>query len=129
MKKLIILIMIIFLGNLSPAVHASSRNVNSYCEISPIDNGWYKASVKYYNYNTSTRGNYTLNVKVEYDRVVEIDFGEGGSVHTGFNNSNYTYSGGYLSLNKNYDGEIISASGKVTIRYTNGNTVTFDIEI
>ena len=57
-----------------------------------IDDGWYKAIVM------TGYSKYRLNVKVEYDRVVAIDFGNGGSVHTGMNNEGYTYGGGYLEV-------------------------------
>ena len=51
-----------------------------------IENGWYQATVQYNNYKTGTNSTYTLNVKVEYNNVTVIDFGNGGSVHTGYNN-------------------------------------------
>jgi hypothetical protein len=58
-----------------------------------IEDGWYAAIVK-----TGINAKYRLNVKVQYNSVVAIDFGNGGSVHTGFNNEGYVYSGGYLSV-------------------------------
>jgi hypothetical protein len=85
--------------------------------------------VKYHNFNSGTYSRYRLKVKVEYDRVTAIDFGNGGSVHSGYNSSGYFYSGGYLSLDKNYNGEIISASAKVKIIEANSNLITFDIII
>ncbi len=54
-----------------------------------IDNGWYIATVKYHNMNSGTFSRYRLKVKVEYDRVTAIDFGNGGSVHSGYNSSGY----------------------------------------
>jgi len=56
-----------------------------------IDNGWYTARVGYYNVRTYTRATYSLDVKVEYNQVTAIDFGNGGFVHSGYNNSGYTY--------------------------------------
>ena len=94
-----------------------------------IDNGWYVATVKYHNFNSGTYSRYRLKVKVEYDRVTAIDFGNGGSVHSGYNSSGYFFSGGYLSLDKDYNGEIISASAKVKIIEANSNLITFDIII
>ena len=93
-----------------------------------IEDGWYEANVKYANYQTSTYRTYTLDVKVQYNRVVAIDFGNGGSVHTGYNNSGYTYSGGTLYFETNYAREIIAATTTVTI-FQGNQTQRFDIRI
>jgi len=63
---------------------------------------------------------YTLNVKVEYDRVVMIDFGNGGSVHTGSNREGYIYNGGYLSYEYDNDNNIVGAATKVSVSDSNG---------
>ena len=98
--------------------------------INSIDNGWYVATVSYYNSKTFHRATYTLNVYVEYNNVTKIDFGDGGSVHSGYNNSGYMYSGGYLSINKDYSGNIQSATTNVTVSYYDPYyTQTFDITI
>ena len=93
-----------------------------------IKDGWYSATVKYSNYNTGTRATYTLDVLVKYEKVVEIDFGNGGSVHSGFNNENYIYSGGYLTYESDYNGNITAATTRVTINDSNGMKV-FEITI
>ena len=69
-----------------------------------IDDGWYSAIVKYMNPGTYTTSRYRLNVKVQYDRVVAIDFGNGGTLHTGMNNEGYIYNGGTLSTD--YSGNV-----------------------
>src|ERR1017187_3117113 len=74
-----------------------------------IEDGWYKATVKYDNYSTGTHSTYTLGVKVQYERVVAIDFGNGGSVHSGINNEGYLYSGGSLNTETDYNGNVSSA--------------------
>jgi hypothetical protein len=94
-----------------------------------IDNGWYVANVKYFNVSSGTISRYRLKVKVEYDRVTAIDFGNGGSVHSGYNSSGYFYSGGYLNFDKDYNNSIVSASTRVTILEANSNMITFDIVI
>lgn len=81
-----------------------------------ISDGWYEATVKYSNSNTYTRSTYTLNVQVEADRVVKIDFGNGGSVHSGYNNSGYYYSGGYLDFQYDYNRNIVGATTRVTVQ-------------
>jgi hypothetical protein len=84
--------------------------------------------VKYTNYKTYYSANYSLSVKVEYNTVTKIDFGNGGSIHSGYNNEGYTYSGGILSFQRNYDGDIIAASTTVTT-YDSDGTKTYQITI
>jgi len=104
---------------------AGTNSVSSY----GIPDGWYKANVVYYNYNTGTQATYTLKVLVSYGSVTTIDFGNGGSVHSGYNNEGYVYSGGYLSYQTDYStGQITSASASVSISDNNG-TRTFNITI
>ena len=88
--------------------------------INGIEDGWYKATVQYTNYSTGTNSNYTLKVYVQYDTVIKIDFGNGGSVHTGYNNEGYIYGGGTLSFETGYDGNITAATTTVTISDNNG---------
>ncbi|RZA02871.1 MAG: hypothetical protein EOP47_05195 [Sphingobacteriaceae bacterium] len=85
-----------------------------------IEAGWYKASVKYTNTRTYAKGNYTLRVKVEYGKVTAIDFGNGGSVHTGYNNEGYNYQGGTLTYEKDYKGEITGVACRVMVSDSNG---------
>jgi len=101
---------------------------SSEISVEAIDNGWYDAAVSYYNASTYQRSNYTLSVKVEYDRVTAIDFGNGGSVHSGFNNSGYTYSGGSLSMKRDYQGNLVGATTRVSVSDSSGIR-TFDISI
>ena len=87
---------------------------------STLEDGWYSAKVQYSNYSTGTNATYTLNVKVEYDKISNIDFGNGGSVHSGFNNEGYIYSGGYLTFEKDFSGNITAATATVTVSDNNG---------
>ena len=109
------------------ALLSSSFTFDSHT-VQNIDNGWYEATVKYTNYKTYYSATYSLNVKVEYNSVKAIDFGNGGSIHSGYNNEGYTYSGGYLSFRRNYDGDIISASTTVTT-YDSDGTRSYQITI
>ena len=65
--------------------HPTNRNA--------IADGWYEAIIKYTSH-TGQESTYQLNVKVELLVVVAIDFGNGGYVHKGSNNSGYSYRGG-----------------------------------
>jgi hypothetical protein len=85
-----------------------------------IKDGWYKATVKYSNYKTGFNGTYTLDVKVSYGSIVTIDFGNEGSIHNGYNNEGYVWSGGYLTLNKDFQGNITSATATVSTSDNNG---------
>ncbi|WP_143069897.1 hypothetical protein [Hymenobacter actinosclerus] len=83
----------ILTGSSLAAPISPSENLNT-SEIGGIDDGWYEATVKYRNPSTWTMSTYRLNVKVRYGRVVAIDFGNGGSIHTGMNNEGYIFGGG-----------------------------------
>ncbi len=85
-----------------------------------ISNGWYNATVEYSNYSTGTNATYSLKVKVESNNVVAIDFGNGGSIHNGFNSEGYIWSGGYLTFDKDYNGAITAAKASVSTSDNNG---------
>lgn len=93
-----------------------------------LENGWYDAEVTYYNPRTETKSSYALDVKIHNDRVVAISFGNEGSIHTGDNNSGYSYSGGDLTFYQNKSGKIVSADATVKI-YTNAGYTYFNIEL
>ena len=93
-----------------------------------LKEGWYEATVKYSNSNTYTTSTYTLDVKVENNKVVEISFGDGKSVHSGYNTHNYTYSGGLLNY-RYYNGQISLAETTVTIYTQSGAYLTYKISI
>ena len=95
--------------------------------VSAIDDGWYETTIKYQNLATGTRATYTLNVKVQYGNVVKIDFGNGGSLHSGVNNSGYLWSGGYISQSLDYYSNSYKYTSKVTVITKNGSTLLYDI--
>lgn len=120
MKYLILigtLLSLTYLSHGNPIPTASAKN-------NPlqygIKDGWYKATVKYSNYSTGYNGVYTLDVKVSYNSIVAIDFGNEGSIHSGYNNEGYIWSGGYISLDKDYNGNIIAANATVSTSDKNG---------
>ena len=113
MKNKISLIIILFLFSIGVTYSQS------------IEDGWYKARVEVGTLYTDT---YILGVKVELDKVVEIDFGTGGSIHTGVNTSNYVYYGGTLFYTRDHLDNIIAADATVSI-YKNGNVINYKISI
>lgn len=93
-----------------------------------IADGWYMATIDYAS-NTGHKATYTLKVAVEDLCVVAIDFGNGGYVHKGRNNSGYYYNGGSLYFNRDRYGNVIAASTTVRITYDNGSWQVFSIVI
>lgn len=112
-----LLLSILFSSTLSFARKNYNPELNF---LSTLENGWYNATVQYSNYATGTNAKYTLSVKVEYDKVTIIDFGNGGSVHTGYNNEGYIFSGGYLKIEKDFSGNTIAAITTVSVSDSNG---------
>lgn len=118
MKHQTIILFLFCIGILQTSTASNLSNL--------IDNGVYKSTVKYTNYSTGAYEKYTLNVKVENDRVVQIDFGNGGSLHTGYNNEGYSYEKGYLRKENSYSNTVTTM---VAINYGNGNMTFYDIVI
>lgn len=91
-----------------------------------LDNGTYEAIVEYRNYSTQTFSKYSLTVVVVNDRVIQINFGNGGYIS--FSSPNiYSYSGGQLSFTTDYSGSITGAFTTVTVQETYTNSVTYKI--
>jgi hypothetical protein len=81
-----------------------------------------------YESNTTHEAEYKLKVGVTNGRVVKIIFNDnGGCVHTGFNNSGYTYRGG--NLEKYQVDDSIYYATQVLISYENGSWQRFTIII
>ena len=95
-----------------------------------IKDGSYQANVEIRNRATRKTSLHKLNVMVESDRVVMIDFGDGNAVHAGYNNIGYVYSGGRLDFERDWSTQIITlASTTVKVVTKDKNTLTFDIRI
>ena len=82
-----------------------------------------------YTSHTGQESTYQLNVKVERLVVVAIDFGNGGYVHKGSNNSGYYYRGGALYFQRDEYGNVVSAYATVDINYDYGGWQKFQILI
>ena len=122
MKSRILIMSILLAGCfcslLPPNVY--STPVDTKQHVYGIKDGWYSAKVQYTNYNTGTNATYTLKVYVQYNSVIKIDFGNGGSVHSGYNNEGYIYSGGSLYFETDRNGNITAATSTVTISDNSG---------
>ncbi|MCW2258671.1 MULTISPECIES: hypothetical protein [Sphingobacterium] len=98
-----------------------------------IKDGEYKAIVKYNNFSTNAMSTYELLITIKSERVIALHFPNEGSIHSGQNNSGYSYSGGALIKNLKYDRSgaifIDSATTSIQVRYKNGSTVSFTVLI
>lgn len=128
MKKLIIVIAILIGFTVKSHCSEVVASHFTYHQQQAISDGWYKAKVEYYNDKTQYKNTYTLKVKVSYGSVTVIDFGNGGSVHSGYNNEGYYYSGGSLTIHRDYSGNVTYVDGTVTVT-EGGTTKTFTITI
>ena len=79
-----------------------------------LRDGNYRASVHYLSH-TGYEANYSLVVSVKNDKVTAIYFENGGSVHDGLNDWDYSYDGGKLSPVVDYGGSLVAMKGKVII--------------
>ena len=84
-----------------------------------FEDGNYYAIVKYYNPNTFTNSSYKLVVTVKNDNVTKIQFND-GYLHSGYNSSGYTWTGGSLDS---------YGTTSVTIYGSNFSTRVFNIEL
>ncbi len=92
-----------------------------------LPDGEYQATVFYSSYTGNT-ARFDLTVDVSSDRVVAIRFGDGNCFDQGGSSGKYSYSGGYLSFIEDSDGDVVGASTKVVLQYSEGKLV-FAIEI
>ena len=136
MKKYLFLITLFFASNCAFAQMYGGNFFNatpnpyhpSYRQQKSLPDGWYEATV-YYTSHTGTQSTYKLNVKCEDERVVVIDFGNGGFVHAGRNYRGYQYKGGHLVVYHDSDGDPYAADGSVTVTYPDGGWQQFRINI
>jgi hypothetical protein len=122
MKRTILIMSILLAGcfcSLLPQ-NVYSTSVDTKPQVYGIKDGWYSATVQYTNYSTGTNATYTLKVYVQYNNVIKIDFGNGGSVHSGYNNEGYIYSGGTIYFETDIDGNIIAGTSTVSTSDSNG---------
>jgi hypothetical protein len=93
-----------------------------------ISDGRYNALVNYYNSATGKRAEYTLQVQVQNDRVTAIYFSDGGSIHTGPNNHDYQWTGGYLVYEYDQNGAVEFAFAEVVLEDSKGRR-SFEVRI
>ena len=106
----------------TPVFDVTQRNLNEIV----LDDGVYELTVNCKSH-TGLDQNYTLDVRIQDDRVVQIYFNNGGSVHSGRNNSGYTWRGGGIQWNTDWYGNIQSGKAIMQVDYGNGQWQLFTI--
>ena len=106
----------------TPVFAVTERNLSQIV----LDDGVYELSV-YCQTHTGLNRNYTLDVRIQNDKVVRIYFGNGGSVHSGHNNSGYTWRGGGIRWNTDWEGDITGGEAVIHVDYGNGQWQLFTI--
>ena len=93
-----------------------------------LKDGNYKATIGYINLSTSHTAEYTLSVIIKDDKVIQINFENGGNINYRSPNI-YSYSGGKLNFKTDRNGNLTSASTKVTITEMNNSKVVYIISL
>ena len=106
----------------TPVFEVTQRNFNEIV----LEDGVYEMTVNCKSH-TGLDQNYTLDVRVQDDRAVQIYFGNGGSVHSGRNNSGYTWRGGGIEWRTDWSGNITGGKAVMQIDYGNGQWQLFTI--
>jgi hypothetical protein len=108
----------------TPFFRTTTRNLSKVI----LQNGVYELPV-HYESNTGHTTRYNLNVKIQNDNIVCIYFGNGGCVHSGYNNSGYTWRGGGIQWNTDYYGNVNSGRAIIQIEYNDGRWQLFTIQL
>lgn len=108
----------------TPSLPVSQRNISNIV----LEDGVYEVIVQYRS-NTEHEATYKLNVYIRNDTVEKIYFNNGGSLHSGYNNSGYTYRGGGITFSTDYQGNITSGEARIQVDYGNGQWQYFVIHI
>ncbi len=101
-------------------------DISGYNQKSPAFYGIYKVSVECQSH-TGHKATYTLYVKVQQDNVTYIYFDNGGYIHSGYNNSGYTWRGGGIQWNVDWSGNIINGKAVIHVNYDYGGYQLFTI--
>lgn len=107
-----------------PSLPVSYRNISEIV----LEDGVYEVVVEYES-SSSHSATYKLDVYIKNDTVERIYFNNGGSLHSGYNNSDYTYRGGGIYFKTDYEGNIIGGEAKIQVTYNNNTWQYFIIHI
>ena len=96
---------------------------------SHLQDGWHLAEVTYSSHKKLDQSTLDLKVEVKKDKVIQVDLGNGITLHDSENDSGYFYSGGVLSFDLDPESKITVASTSVIIRDTSGNLIFYIVRI
>lgn len=106
----------------SPTFNVTYRNLSQII----LDDGFYDLTVECESNSSNTR-RYILEVLIENDNIVRINFDNGGSLHKGLNNSGYTWRGGGIKWEVDYRGNIVRGKAVIHVDYGGGRWQLFTI--
>ncbi|MBR5147884.1 MAG: hypothetical protein IKV15_01645 [Bacteroidaceae bacterium] len=106
----------------TPTFSVTQRNLRQVI----LDDGIYKLGVEYKS-NSTNFAQYELEVRIQNDNVTHIYFGNDGYVHSGRNNSGYTWRGGGINWNVDFYGNITGGSAIIQVNYQGGRWQLFTI--
>lgn len=108
----------------TPVFETTQRNLRQVI----LDDGIYELVVDCESH-TSHRARYILEVRIQNDNVTAIYFDNGGSVHSGWNNSGYSWSGGGIRWSTDYYGNITSGYAVIQVTYQGGGWQLFTVRL
>lgn len=108
----------------TPVFSTTERNLSKVV----LDDGIYELIVDCKS-STGHEARYILDVRIKNDNVTAIYFDNGGSLHNGWNNSDYSWSGGGIMWDTDYYGNIISGHAIIQISYQRGRWQLFTVRL
>lgn len=108
----------------TPVFDVTQRNLREVI----LDDGVYEVNVDYSS-DTGHGARYVLDVRIQSDKVTYIYFNNGGYIHSGSNNSGYTWRGGGIRWDVDYYGTIRSGKAVIQVTYQDGSWQLFTIHL
>ena len=106
----------------TPVFDVTQRNLRQVI----LDDGIYELTVECKS-STNSSSRYLLDVAIKNDTVTHIYFDDGGYIHSGYNSSGYSWSGGGIRWNVDYYGNITGGTAIIQVSYNNGRWQLFTI--
>lgn len=107
----------------TPTFNVTQRNLGQVL----LEDGVYNLVVEYKS-NSTNYAQYKLEVRIQSDNVTHIYFDNGGYIHSGRNNSGYTWRGGGIKWNVDYYGNVTGGSAVIQVTYQGGRWQLFTID-
>lgn len=108
----------------TPVFDVTNRNLRQII----LDDGVYELVVECSS-SSGSNARYILDVRIQNDEVTHIYFDNGGSLHRGWNNSEYTWRGGGIRWSSDYYGNITDGIAIIQVTYQGGRWQLFKVII